>query len=229
MQTQVDDAPVCADTQLQIACARARIEPDSDAGRTLAFRRSLRRSHARRAAAALRRRRTMHSRGSAIAVAAGLFILSAGAIAQSARNAGAGLGADTIATAQRALGVDSDGVIGPRTRGATKRFQRSKGLTVDGIIGPQTLKALGVDPDASQTQAASTGLVLQRIARCESGGDPTAVSASGRYRGKYQFDLSTWRSIGGRGDPAAAREVDQDALASKLLAREGTSPWPRCA
>jgi hypothetical protein len=225
MQTQADDAPVRADTQLQIA-----IEPDSDAGATLAFRRSLRRSHARRAAAALRRRRTMHSRGSAIAVAAGLFILSAGAIAQqSARNAGAGLGADTIATAQRALGVDSDGVIGPRTRGATKRFQRSKGLTVDGIIGPQTLKALGVDPDASQTQAASAGLMLQRIARCESGGDPTAVSASGRYRGKYQFDLATWRSIGGRGDPAAAREADQDGLASKLLAREGTSPWPRCA
>ena len=61
-----------------------------------------------------------------------------------------------------------------------------------------------------------------------SGGDPTAVSASGRYRGKYQFDLATGRSLGGTGDPAAAPEADQDALATKLLAREGTSPWPRC-
>lgn len=225
MQTKADDAPVRADAGLQIA-----IEPDSDAGRTLAFRRSLRRSRARRAAAALRRRRTMHSRRSALVAAAGLFILSAGAIAQqTARNAGAGIGADAIATAQRALGVAADGVIGPRTRSATKRFQRSKGLTVDGIIGPQTLKALGVNPDAVQTQAASTGVVLQRIARCESGGDPTAVSASGRYRGKYQFDLATWRSIGGTGDPAAAPEADQDALATKLLARDGKTPWPRCA
>lgn len=70
--------------------------------------------------------------------------------------------------------------------------------------------------------------MLQRIAQCESGGEPTAVSASGRYRGKYQFDRPTWRSIGGTGDPTTAPEADQDALAAKLLAREGTSPWPRC-
>ena len=84
-----------------------------------------------------------------------------------------------------------------------------------------------MNPDTVQAQAASTGVVLQRIAHCESGGDPTAISASGRYRGKYH--LATWRSIGGTGDPAAAPEADQDALATKLLAREGTSPWPRCA
>ena len=30
---------------------------------------------------------------------------------------------------------------------------------------------------------------LEAIAACESGGDPTAVDASGTYRGKYQFDL----------------------------------------
>jgi hypothetical protein len=70
---------------------------------------------------------------------------------------------------------------------------------------------------------------LEAIAACESGGDPGAIGGGGLYRGKYQFDLATWRSIGGRGDPAAAAEADQDALASKLLAREGTSPWPRCA
>jgi peptidoglycan hydrolase-like protein with peptidoglycan-binding domain len=171
----------------------------------------------------------MHSRGSALAAAAGLFILSAGAIAQQAgRDAGAGPGGETIATAQRALGVEADGVVGPRTRSATKRFQRANGLTVDGIIGPQTLRALGMNPGTVQAQAASTDVVLKRIAQCESAGEPTAVSASGRYRGKYQFDRPTWRSIGGTGDPAAALEADQDALAAKLLAREGTSPWPRC-
>jgi hypothetical protein len=225
MRRTVDDVPWSAREGLRIA-----IEPNSDAGRTLAFRRSLRRSRARRALAALRRRRAIRSRGSAIVVAAGLCILSAGAIAQrAAPGAGGGLGANTIATAQRTLGVEADGVVGPRTRSATKRFQHSRGLTVDGIIGPQTLRALGLDPETAQAQAASADQVLQRIAQCESGGDPTAVSASGRYRGKYQFDRATWRRMGGTGDPAAAPEADQDALAAKLFAQAGTRPWPTCA
>ena len=71
--------------------------------------------------------------------------------------------------------------------------------------------------------------ILQRIAACESGGDPTAVSAGGRYRGKYQFSRETWRYMGGKGDPARASEAEQDRRAAKLLARAGTSPWPNCA
>ena len=44
---------------------------------------------------------------------------------------------------------------------------------------------------------------LDAIASCESGGDPTVVDSSGIYRGKYQFDMQTWASVGGSGDPAA--------------------------
>jgi lysozyme family protein len=160
---------------------------------------------------------------------AGLFMLSAGAVAQQAAPGPGGLGQDTIVRAQRALGVDADGVLGPRTRRAAKRFQRANGLTVDGIIGPQTLKALGVDLGTAQAQAASADSALERIAQCESSGDPTAVSASGRYRGKYQFDLATWQRMGRTGDPARAPEADQDAVAAKLFAQVGTSPWPNCA
>ena len=61
------------------------------------------------------------------------------------------------------------------------------------------------------------------------GGDPTAVSKGGRYRGKYQFDLATWRSLGGRGDPVDASESVQDRLAIKLYKRRGTAPWGACA
>jgi hypothetical protein len=70
--------------------------------------------------------------------------------------------------------------------------------------------------------------VLARIAACESGGDPTAVSADGRYHGKYQFSRATWRTMGGSGNPARAPEAEQDRIAAKLLARAGTSPWPNC-
>jgi transglycosylase-like protein len=69
---------------------------------------------------------------------------------------------------------------------------------------------------------------LDSIAACESGGDPTAVSSDGSYRGKYQFDLGTWESVGGHGDPVAAPEAEQDYRAALLYSRSGSSPWPVC-
>jgi len=69
---------------------------------------------------------------------------------------------------------------------------------------------------------------LESIAACESGGDPTAVSSDGTYRGKYQFDYGTWESMGGSGDPAAAPESEQDYRAALLYASSGSSPWPIC-
>ncbi len=69
---------------------------------------------------------------------------------------------------------------------------------------------------------------LEAIASCESGGDPTAVSSDGTYRGKYQFDYGTWESVGGSGDPAAAPEAEQDYRAALLYSQSGSSPWPVC-
>jgi len=69
---------------------------------------------------------------------------------------------------------------------------------------------------------------LESIASCESGGDPTAVSSNGSYRGKYQFDYGTWESVGGSGDPAAASEAEQDYRAALLYTQSGSSPWPIC-
>jgi peptidoglycan hydrolase-like protein with peptidoglycan-binding domain len=114
-----------------------------------------------------------------------------------------------------------------------RRFQRAHGLTVDGIAGPATLGALGIAasaPRASKRVASGGGsaATLARIASCESGGNPAAVSSSGRYRGKYQFSRATWRALGGKGDPAKAPESVQDVIAAKLLAQRGTTPWPVC-
>lgn len=84
----------------------------------------------------------------------------------------------------------------------------------------------GAQP-APKARAASAE--LERIAQCESGGDPTAVSKSGRYRGKFQFDRPTWRRVGGTGDPAAAPEAEQNRRAAILYARSGPAAWPNCA
>jgi hypothetical protein len=137
---------------------------------------------------------------------------------------------DAVRKIQSALGITADGVFGPMTERAVKRFQRRKGLIVDGVVGPQTRAALGLDPFSRSGVSRSTSLprVLHRIAECESGGDPTAVSRSGRYRGKYQFSMDTWRSLGGEDDPAKASEWLQDRIALKLYRRSGRAPWPNC-
>jgi peptidoglycan hydrolase-like protein with peptidoglycan-binding domain len=166
-----------------------------------------------------------------------MTLVAGGAVAADGPAAG---GAKAVSSAsgtvalQRALGVPADGVIGPVTRRAIRRYQRSHGLAVDGVAGPATLGSLGISASTVKTKAPATtrttsgSATLARIARCESSGNPTAVSASGRYRGKYQFSRATWRALGGTGDPAKAPESVQDAMAAKLLAQRGTSPWPVC-
>jgi Transglycosylase-like domain len=69
---------------------------------------------------------------------------------------------------------------------------------------------------------------LASIANCESHGNPSAIGGGGLYRGKYQMTYTTWASVGGAGDPAAAPEAEQDRRAAMLLARSGTSQWPVC-
>lgn len=69
---------------------------------------------------------------------------------------------------------------------------------------------------------------LEKIAECESHGDPRAVSSDGTYRGKYQFSYSTWASVGGKGDPARAGELEQDQRAAMLYKSSGSAPWPVC-
>lgn len=75
---------------------------------------------------------------------------------------------------------------------------------------------------------AGVGRLLDRIATCESHDDPAAVSPAGLYRGEYQFDFSTWYSVGGRGDPASASTAAQERRATTLLDDRGISPWPVC-
>jgi peptidoglycan hydrolase-like protein with peptidoglycan-binding domain len=132
----------------------------------------------------------------------------------------------TVTAVQRALGITADGIYGSQTRRAVRRFQRSHGLTVDGIAGPETLAALGVTANQSSAPPDVTE-VLELIAECESGGDPTMNSGNG-YFGKYQFSRPTWRSVGGRGNPARASEAEQDRRAARLYRREGAAPWPVC-
>jgi hypothetical protein len=69
---------------------------------------------------------------------------------------------------------------------------------------------------------------LRSIAWCESHNNPRAVSSNGAYRGLYQFSFSTWRVVGGSGDPAAAPRSEQTWRAWVLLKNHGSGHWPVC-
>ena len=211
-----------------------------DLSSPIPWRRSLRASQARRVQRARRRRITLRGRAGLTLAVVLSAVAAGGAVAQDAAAplAPGVQSADSVRALQQKLGVSADGVYGPKTRAAVKRFQRAHGLVADGVAGPRTLAALGVtvaarepqaeESDTSAAPAAGADGTLQRIAQCESGGSPTAVSADGTYRGKYQFDRTTWREMGGTGDPADAPEAEQDRIAAQLLAQRGTAPWPVC-
>lgn len=77
------------------------------------------------------------------------------------------------------------------------------------------------------TASWTAGPTLQRIAQCESHGNPSTDTGNGFY-GKYQFTWGTWGDVGGVGNPAHASEQEQDYRAALLYKLQGPSPWPVC-
>jgi peptidoglycan hydrolase-like protein with peptidoglycan-binding domain len=78
-----------------------------------------------------------------------LVVIAAIFVSLAARPESARAGSAPVAALQvalRAVGLSPgpiDGITGPRTRAAVRRFQRRRHLAVDGIAGPRTRRALG--------------------------------------------------------------------------------------
>jgi len=64
-----------------------------------------------------------------------------------------------------------------------------------------------------------------RLRQCESSGSYTIVASHGGYYGAYQFNLSTWQSVGGTGYPHQASPAEQDYRALYLYRMRGWQPW----
>jgi hypothetical protein len=103
---------------------------------------------------------------------------------------------------------------------ALVRANRKLGKRIRHVRADLRDKRAGLTPGVRAT--------LQRIAECESHGNPRAIGGGGAYRGKYQFSYGTWASVGGKGDPARASEAEQDRRAAMLLTRSGRGHWPVC-
>jgi peptidoglycan hydrolase-like protein with peptidoglycan-binding domain len=74
-----------------------------------------------------------------------------------------GSSGEAVEALQRALLADGinpgpiDGIFGPKTEAAVKRFQERAGLEADGIAGPMTMAALEGDAPAAAPKAADSG------------------------------------------------------------------------
>jgi len=69
----------------------------------------------------------------------------------------------------------------------------------------------------------------EALADCESSGNPRAVNQqTGAHFGLFQFDIPTWQSVGGTGNPIDATPEEQLMRARMLYARRGWQPW-ECA
>lgn len=68
---------------------------------------------------------------------------------------------------------------------------------------------------------------LERMAYCESTSRWYLNTGNGFYGG-LQFDLQTWRSVGGSGYPHQNSKLEQKYRAVRLIKRRGYSPWPHC-
>jgi len=64
----------------------------------------------------------------------------------------------------------------------------------------------------------------KQLRLCESG-DNYSTNTGNAYYGAYQFDLSTWKSVGGVGRPDQASRSEQDFRALYLYRMRGWSPW----
>lgn len=70
--------------------------------------------------------------------------------------------------------------------------------------------------------------IWDRLRTCESSGNYQSVDATAAHFGAYQFDQSTWSSVGGQGRPDNATAAEQDYRALYLYRMRGWQPW-QCA
>jgi peptidoglycan hydrolase-like protein with peptidoglycan-binding domain len=105
----------------------------------------------------------------------------------------------------------------------TPRQRRTLARRAGAILTLGALAA-GTVLSASTAQADPSSTDWYRLRMCESSNNYSINTGNGYY-GAYQFDLATWRSVGGSGYPYQASAGEQDARALILYRERGWQPW----
>ena len=111
-------------------------------------------------------------------------------------------------------------------------FVKENGVEVSSTVLEETVTRQAEDRvvrvGTQQVAAAGPSGAWAKVAQCESGGNPRAVSSTGKYHGLYQFSVATWQSVGGSGLPSQASSGEQTLRAQMLYERAGRGQWPHC-
>jgi hypothetical protein len=88
------------------------------------------------------------------------------------------------------------------------------------------------EPEPAAEPVATGGAIplstWEAVAQCESGGNWSINTGNGYYGG-LQFNLDSWRWVGGSGYPHEASKAEQIHRAEILHSRQGWNAWPACS
>lgn len=124
---------------------------------------------------------------------------------------------NAVQTVQQIVGTDVDGIFGPLTHAAVKRWQSRNGLVVDGIVGPNTSRAMGLNNTNTADRGSSS-------ASRSSGGSSSSSNASGvlGYAQQYTGIMYSW------GGTSPSTGFDCSGYTQYVFAQAGIS-LPRTA
>jgi len=129
---------------------------------------------------------------------------------------------DGLAAVQRALGVKADGVMGPQTRRALRRFQRRHGLPAVGLAGPRTRAALHLDGDAPQAATGSRRATLRDVQE-KLGLDADGVAGPKTRAAIRDFQSENNLDLTGRLDPKTRSAIMGSSETSAASPRSAPS------
>jgi cell wall-associated NlpC family hydrolase len=141
-------------------------------------------------------------------------------------------GAHVVAI-QRIVGVTADGVFGPKTTAAVRRYQGRHHLTPDGVVGARTAAAMRrgpATPKPATHKAAPAKAAPTKAASTKAAHSVVAIAAAYTgipYRrggtGPGGFDCSGYTSFVYR---KAGRSIPRTAAAQQAAARRVSTPRP---
>jgi peptidoglycan hydrolase-like protein with peptidoglycan-binding domain len=114
--------------------------------------------------------------------------------------------------------------VGAAEQPATRMGRLRRRATTLHVLVVASIAVIGIAVPMTIASADPSPTDWSRLRMCEASGNYQINTGNGYY-GAYQFNLSTWKSVGGTGYPNQATPAEQDARALKLYRQRGWQPW----